>query len=301
MNHVSISFSVSDNYVQHMAVLVASLLYYSPRSTFIFHVLTKSISDENISKLRLMEEWYNHRCQFKIHLVDSKRFNAYPLPLEHITQEMYYRFLLPNLLADEARTIYMDVDILAKKDITPLWEYDLQGAWLGGVADPKSDSKFPDYQKRIGLIPHSTYFNSGVLLMDLEQLRQINFEVKCMNRVAELNTRLAWPDQDVINLIAAEKILPLPTYFNYMPLCKVEHKRDIVLQHYASFTTKPWCYIWNNTSRFPYFRFLLKTPFKNNAPKFIWNHIKGFFWYTYTKNNTTRGLLLGIRVYRKKH
>ncbi|MDO5463282.1 MAG: glycosyltransferase family 8 protein, partial [bacterium] len=242
---------------------------------------------------------YAPRCTFDICLVDKAKFDEFPLPIEHITQEMYYRFLLPNLLTNEKRTIYMDVDILAMNDITPLWKYDLKGAYMAGVAEEKNET-FAHYKISLGMHPASDYFNSGVLVMDLEKLREIDFETKCMTLTAEMHDRIAWPDQDVINLVLEGKICTLPRCYNCMPPKLMKNKKEIVLRHYANFSSKPWCYLWKNQSWYPYLKYLRKTPFKKNAWGFIWAHIKGFFWYTYTKKGVRRTLCLGVPVYKKK-
>lgn len=304
---ISISCSVSDNYVQHLTVLAASLLHHASKWSFVFHVLTREISTESQAALQQMEVEYAPRCTFRVHMIEASCFEAFPLPIEHISQEMYYRFLLPNLLKNEKRTIYMDVDIVAMGDVSSLWEWDLWGYAMGGVVEADKEMAFInkdktllEYKRQIGLRPDLSYFNSGVLLMDLEQLRELDFEAKAMALTTEIHDRLAWPDQDVINVLLQGKILPLPPIYNAFSPRLIRRKKEIVLRHYASFTTKPWCYSGRNQSWYAYLRFLFKTPFRNRALAFIWAHVKGFFWYTTTKKGTMRGFFLSIPVYRKR-
>lgn len=297
---ISISVSVSDNYVQHLAVLATSLLYYSPQSSFLFHVLTRAISTKHREALRQMERAHAPRCRFEIHTIEASRFERFPLPLEHISQETYYRFLLPNLLVNETRTLYMDVDIIAKGDVTSLWNYPLDGAAIGAVEEIKNHPDFIAYKEQIGLGATTAYFNAGVLVMDLEQLRAMDFETKAMTLTAKMDKSLAWPDQDVINLLLAGKICPLPAYFNCMKLRWVKDRSQIVLRHYASFGIKPWCYHWRNQFWYSYLRFLLMTPFRRKAWNLVWGHFRGLFWYTYQKKGIKRYMILGLTLFKKR-
>ena len=57
-DRISISFCVSDNYAQHLAVVMASVLVNNPEERFIFHVLHKNITEANQSKVKELEAMY---------------------------------------------------------------------------------------------------------------------------------------------------------------------------------------------------------------------------------------------------
>jgi hypothetical protein len=133
---ISMSFSVSDNYSQHLAVVLASVLVNNPHSRFAFHVLHRNITDESQARIRELEQMYLN-CEIRFHLIDASRFEKFPIPkeLEHVTQEMYYRYLLPELLVEEERTIYSDVDVLCVGNLKPLWEIDLKSNIIAAVSE----------------------------------------------------------------------------------------------------------------------------------------------------------------------
>lgn len=113
---ISFSFCISENYAQHLAVVIASILVNNPDEDFVFHVVHHSVSPGTEGKLRELEKAYpHHRIVF--HRIDADAFARFPIPrtLAHVTREMYYRYLLPELLSDERRTIYSDVDVLCVK------------------------------------------------------------------------------------------------------------------------------------------------------------------------------------------
>lgn len=298
---ISLSFCVSDNYVQHLTVVVVSALLHTPGRRFVIHVLARQLSDESRERLRaLAQMWPVGRCRVMTHAVNPSRFSEFPLPLEHITQEMYYRYLLPSVLQNEQRTLYLDVDTLVLDDLSALYDTDLGDAFLAGVAnDSGNNSRFAGYRKQLGFPENADYINSGVLLMNLGKLRQIDFERNCFALTHKLGKTLAWPDQDVINLLSQGHIRLLPMRWNCQDPRLLEKGERPAIRHFSSFTAKPWCNIWKNRTWPLYLRFLLKTPYRDHALPFVWAHMKGFVWFRYVKKETERTLLFGILV--RKH
>ena len=300
-SRLSISFCISDNYAQHLAVVVASMLANTPACDFRFHVLYSALREETVARLKGWAESSQGRFEFVFHQVDRRHFDAFPLPLEHITQEMYYRYLLPELLTDEARTIYIDVDVLALGDLLPLWQWDLGDYPLAGTTDLKEDTpEFRAYKQRLGMRPDAKYFLSGMLVMNLETLRREGFGRKCMENTAKHFDHIAWPDQDVINLTMEGRILELPMRFNCVdPKC-LPKREQMVVRHFANFSSKPWCCLWKNRTWPGYVRYLRQTPYRDQTWRFLWAHLCGFFYFRYTKKGYDRVLICGVRVYKRK-
>ena len=294
---ISMSFSVSDNYSQHLAVVLASVLVNNPHSRFTFHVLHRNISDENLKRIRILEQMYLN-CEVKFHKIDAGRFEKFPIPkeLEHVTQEMYYRYMLPEVLRDEARTIYSDVDVLCVGDIEPLWEIDLKGNIIAAVSEGEAGEP---KKKLLGLEGDSPYFYSGLLVMDLETMRRENAASKLMENTLKYASRIAWPDQDMINLTFRNRILQLGPEWDGINVRYSPFRKDIVIWHFPGFTLKPWCNIWKNTTWPLYLKYLRRSPYRDSAWDFVWGHIKGFVFFKYTKKQVTRYLVFGIRVWRR--
>ena len=278
---ISISFSVSDNYSQHLAVVLTSFLVNNPDSQFVFHVLHRNISEKNQAQIRKLESMYTN-CEIKFHLIDASRFEKFPIPkeLEHVTQEMYYRYMLPEVLGDEERTIYSDVDVLCVGDIKPLWEIDLKGNIIAAV----SEGEAGEFKKKlIGLEGDAPYFNSGVLVMDLKAMRNENATSVLMNNTIKYSPLIAWPDQDVINITFYRRILSLNPIWNCFSIVSLGKREKAVIRHFASASQKPWCNIWKNTTWSIYLKYLLKSPYRENSLCFVLGHIKGFFFFFISK------------------
>ena len=299
---ISFSFCISDNYAQHLSVVIASLLENNPGAPFVFHVLHRDVKPETEAKVKRLETMYlNHRIVF--HKIDASAFDAFPIPktLAHITQEMYYRYLLPDLLKGESRTIYSDVDVLCVGGhVRELWDMDLRGKPIAAIRkNSGNDAHYVAHMERMGVPQGSAYFFSGMFVMDLDALRDERFTEKCMSKTVEKADELVFPDMDVINAVMLGRIAEIDPAWNMTERFSF-FRRDVKMWHFVCQTQKPWCCLWKNVTWIPYLKYLLITPYASSAMRLVWNHIKGFFYFKYTKNLVTRHLVCGVRVWRSR-
>ena len=124
-----------------------------------------------------------------------------------------------RLFADQlnlpTKIIYLDSDIMFNGDIRLLFDYDISGFEMGVSLDR--------YGKMwIG----SKYFNSGVLLLNLDMIRQTHL----FDKVKEIckRRRMAFPDQSSLNKCAT-RVLYLPRKFNEQG----DLREDTVIQHFS--------------------------------------------------------------------
>ena len=66
---ISISFCISDNYAQHMAVVIASIIANNPGEPFVFHVLHSNVTSLTAERLAEYERTYDN---VTIKLIGSK-------------------------------------------------------------------------------------------------------------------------------------------------------------------------------------------------------------------------------------
>ena len=293
---ISISFCINDAYAQHLAVVMTSVLANNPNSCFVFHVLHSDVSDENQCRLGELER-YHQNCKVLFHRIDASIFSGFPTPpaLEHVTREMYYRYILPDVLSDEERTIYSDVDVICAGDLRQLWDTDLKGRLVAAV----SEGEAGEFKKRLmGLDGPEPYFYSGLLVMDLGALRAGRYPQKLMETTTRLADKIAWPDQDAINITMRGRILPLSSEWDGINVRYSPFRSNIRIWHFPGQLLKPWCNIWKNTTWPIYLKYLLRSPYRQNAMRFVIGHIKGFFFFKYTKKQVTRYIVCGIRVWK---
>lgn len=110
------------------------------------------------------------------------------------------RLLLPEVLPDVDRLVYLDADTLTRQALDELWEVSLDGAVLGAVrnvVEPGMAARLT----ALGVADPRRYLNSGVLVMDLAAMRRDGTAAALLRCVHERGDQLLWVDQDALNLV----------------------------------------------------------------------------------------------------
>ena len=300
MNPISISFSISDNFSQHIAVLMTSVLMNNAAAEFVFHILHRNITQDNQKLLSETGKRFG-RCKVVFHKIDESIFAAAKLPSVHISQETYYRLLLPKILLDEKRTIYLDADMLVYPGIDELWNEDLEGhacaavyhcpfpenLWIGA-----SDSFM---RKKQG------YFNAGMILFNLNFIRCNKLENLPFEVLDRERDRIEYADQDVLNLAFCGKVKFISKRYNFTGKWGEEkdHK-PVVIRHFASFSQKPWNCKLTRLSWISYARYLRHSTYSHNFAGFVLKHLRALLYWRYNKNGRQSLDVCGIRVWHGK-
>ncbi|NQM35282.1 glycosyltransferase [Streptococcus suis] len=237
---MNLAFTVSDSYIDYMGTTLYSIMLHTRKSPVSVYVLTSDISDYSRFKLQKLEDRF-HNLNIHILVVDAKQFEDLPLNRSHITRpEVYFRLAFVSLLPDLDRILYLDSDILAQKDLQPLWETPLDGAYMAAVSEPPSEGAF-NYRQSIGMTDPTYYFNSGVLLMDLKKMREDQIESLLFECGHAIKDKIRLQDQDIINVALEGKIKSLDPIYNYGYMerqANLRKEADIVLNHFS--LEKPW-------------------------------------------------------------
>jgi lipopolysaccharide biosynthesis glycosyltransferase len=132
-----------------------------------------------------------------------------------LTRASLFRLLLPRLLPDLDRVIYLDSDIVVRDSLRPLWETELDGDLLAAVRD--AGSPFPvgplgtDW-RGLGLDPSAPYFNTGMLLIPLGEWRREEVSERALALLRRRQPR--WGDQDGLNAVVGRRWVELPRRWN---------------------------------------------------------------------------------------
>lgn len=228
-------------YVRHSETMLRSVFAHGREVTVHFLVSPRVPEADRKRVSRLGD--------VRFHEIPDDRVRGLPFDAR-FTASMWHRLFLPDVV-DASRVLYLDVDTLALGDLAPLFAGDLRGRALGAVRNVFQ----PNHRwhaGELGLAPRA-YFNSGVLLMDLDRIRSEGL----MTRARELvSPGLEWPDQDALNLAFAGRWQPLHPRFNaqnglfvnpgpardaFGRLRAWQARRDPVIRHFeGSEANKPW-------------------------------------------------------------
>lgn len=135
------------------------------------------------------------------------------------------RCYLPKFLPNESKVLWIDVDTCITESLKELDLLDLTGKAVAGVMEnhqPVPGAPL-DFQ--------GIYINAGVLLMNLDFIREQKFDDVWLNL---LSTRIFnYPDQDAINLTCKGYVTYLNVEYNYSPSTIIEVRSNPKIIHYT--------------------------------------------------------------------
>lgn len=247
---MNILITLDENYFPRLRVLLTSLKMNDPGEHFDIYLLYSGLSER---MLRAVERWCRAAgYEFDPIRMDGDLFENAPVSSRYPT-EMYYRLLASRLLPQELnRIIYLDPDILVINPLRPLWETNMSG-WLFGAAAHTGKTELANDVNRLRLGVEHDYYNSGVLLMDLELGREEIIPEEIFRYVEEHRMELLLPDQDLLNAMFGERIFPLDdavwnydarNYNNYVMRSSGKYNVKWVMENTAILhfcgKAKPW-------------------------------------------------------------
>ena len=240
-NVVPIFFAVDDNYVPYLAVAIRSLSdNASKQYDYSIHILIDKLTEENTRKLSSMQT-DNVRIEF---VSVASRLDSLGRLLhlrDYYTKATYYRFFIPELFPQYKKGIYLDCDMLVLGDISELYRYDITRLLVAAAKEEVMANVpvFGEYAEQVVGVPCDQYFNAGMLLMNLEEMRKSNIKEEFVALSKERAFRVT-QDQDYLNVICAGRSLIISEIWN-----KTAYSEDRgFLPKIAHFKInyKPWRY-----------------------------------------------------------
>ncbi|WP_314742713.1 glycosyltransferase [Streptococcus suis] len=231
---IDIAFSVNNRYAQYLGATILSILTHHPKEEVRVHILYKEIAQSILQDLdNLAQQTPNLELHF--HLLEDQQFSAIPIRTEQFPIESFSRFLLPELLADLGRILYLDVDILVHGNLMELFQTDLEEYELGAIVEADIFKYYQWYLDSLGFGPNDAYFSSGVLLMDLDKMRQNGTTNQLIAMALEKAQDYKFPDQDILNTYYKGQFKQLSPAYNYTDVRKQNRELtadEIVIEHF---------------------------------------------------------------------
>lgn len=271
---IHIAFGLHDktgNYSVWVGTAMQSIIEHTS-SKICFHILHDStLTTNNREKLIQVATCAKNRVIF--HLLDDVMFANTTEQVRHFTIGTMFRIVLPELLPELNKIIYLDADLFVNRDIKELWDTNISDYCLGAIVDPgvkKGESlPVPVKQKTVS---NELYFNAGVLFLNLEAIRQKG------NMRKDILTYLAntpdsqLPDQDALNVLYNGNILFLDSSWNYFYVLTHNTEKENPkekIYHYAGTSLKLY---YHNKLNQLYYETLCRTPWGQEEGKKILTH-----------------------------
>jgi lipopolysaccharide biosynthesis glycosyltransferase len=228
---IPVLLSCNDYYVPYLGSTILSLAK-TTKSKLDIIVLNREITEASINLIQSLIKDYPHVSVRFINV--SSRLNKYALTVhEHISMDTFSRLLIPIILKEYDKIIYLDSDLILRGDISTLYSMDLGNNTLAGVIDIGYVSLYNGNDKRIvesadnalNLSDPYKYINAGVLVIDVKKLCEKYPGDYLINYASEYDHM--YMDQDIINKLFEGDILHLDQCWNTMHYHSGERKRLI--------------------------------------------------------------------------
>lgn len=269
---IDVAFGVDSGYAPHLASVIASIVHHSRQSTFRFLILHSGIARDVQRRIEGIapghEFVWTELGDDHLHTFAERR---------HLTRATLHRLCLEVVApADCRRVIYLDADIAVVGDIAQLWRTDLGGRAIGAIIDGyQAYEPFPEHW---GLDLDGVYFNAGVLLIDLEKVRQEGAFMKALDFQAEHDFKLQFDDQDALNWVFWKRWKPLSVAWNvqtpqalkwaergFDPPRRLGDQKPIIV-HFTG-ADKPWKREGYHPWSWLYWEALARTPFLDEVSR----------------------------------
>ena len=245
MTKINIAFGATSDWLKYTYVTICSILSNGPDNEYKFFImsnLTKTEFEQNFEPVKqTLYKISANPFEYEYIEMDNSDFEK-AVHDKRVGVSAYYRLKLPSK-TNVDKIIYLDSDVVVLKDISELWNYDISDYLIGAVEDKYSGLM----SCHANLNDDDTYFNSGVMLINLKKFRDLNMEEKIFNKLLENNNN--YSDQDVLNDLCRNNILSLPLKYNLMltrddpnafPKRKDEYNNTLSAPFILHYAIKPW-------------------------------------------------------------
>ncbi len=308
-NNIAIAFCADDNFIPCTAVLICSILTNRNNSdNYDFVLLHSGISDKNKQNLtKMVSQHRNASMRFvdvMEFIAEYEFFTGTVKEEKFISKETYYRLLIPEVMSEYEKVLYLDGDMITRFDVGDVYRTELGDNLIaasrdlvglmayynpGYCIDRQTKQTQRDYwDVDLGLKDANQYFNAGLALFHIPKFRaayKVDF-------LLEFAVSRHWKahDQDILNVLCEGRSILIEPNWNsiygdapqFLPDILKEEYMDCwkhpKIAHYAG-PFKPWMvpdapfqeYFWPYASNTPYLEILLRQLIVNNAKSVDWN------------------------------
>ncbi|WP_158827761.1 glycosyltransferase family 8 protein [Mucilaginibacter lacusdianchii] len=262
---MDLGISFDQNYLTPFYALITSIFLNNPDSEFHIHTIVTGVSESDKKDMKDYVEQHNSTIFFYEISPESiarlsKTSHAY------LTVAAYYRMFFPALVPSTVQKIlYLDTDIIVIGNLAELYNTNLNGYPAAAVAEVNATPSRPD----LGIHEIGSYFNSGVMLMNVPEWKAQNVTERAIQFVQDFPEKIVWMDQDALNVVLMNNYVKLHPKYNVIPfdiplyLPKIKYREFLsskVIIHYTLKEHKPWVMFSVNKFKFLYYYYLRRSP-----------------------------------------
>lgn len=228
-NKMNIVVASDENYSLHLLTLIVSILE-NRKNTYsvVFYILDGGMNKKKKELITEIIYKYNNAYVDFIAMTDEIIMDKLGNKnmWRNRSLSTMSRLLIPELLKNEDKALYLDVDAVVKKDLLELYNTDIKDFCIAGVQDMCSKKG----HEKIGLNKDDLYICAGLILWNLEVARSINFTEEVRKFILLFNGKVPAMDQGVINGVLSKKglIKKIHPKYNVMTPFFFENSKQLI-------------------------------------------------------------------------
>lgn len=210
-----------ENYVNPTIVTITSALANKYNNTdYQFYILGNFLSKTSID---LFKEIPN------VEVINfTQAFKEFEGTHQHVSAAALLKFKIPDIFSDIEKILYIDTDVIIQKDLSELFNLDISNCYAAAVKDIEC-MMHGKHHVRLNL---QTYFNSGMMLLNLKKMQADNISEKLVE-YKKNDVSKHFMDQDAFNKVFAENIYNISPLFNFIPVSWSYFTNDILADFYG--------------------------------------------------------------------
>lgn len=264
---MNIAICINSKYIMAAVTMLTSLFENNSTENIDIYVLYSKLEVKD--KIKLVNCVYKYKQQIIFKKVNPRIFKGVPLGNENrFTIENYYRILIWNLLPESLeRILYLDVDIIIKKSIKDFYYRKIENYPFLVCEYIDNRKNYVKILKRLDIPLYKKYFNSGVMLYNLQYLRKYIKVKDILDYIKRNKNKIKWVDQDVLNALFYEKVKFENGKLYNCTLSPKKYNKDVVYRrakvlHYTG--AKPWKYSYTGKFAGVFWGYAWKAGYKAN-------------------------------------
>lgn len=212
--NVNVLYLTDNNYAAFAGVSITSLFENNREiENLTVYLIDDEIALENKKKFQELAALYNRTIIFLDLSQGIRKLEEINAPKYRNSYTTYLKLFAFNLLpADVHKIFFIDSDTVVIGKIAPLWTFDMNGTAVAAVRDGLTH----EYKMSFGYNYDDSWFNMGIMLVDVDQWREQSCETRIME---QMKKRCAYTsvDQDLLNITLHAQIQTLPPQYNVTP------------------------------------------------------------------------------------
>ena len=231
-NCMHIAFNVNASFFMQMGVAIISVLENNPQKAFSFHVFVDTFNNEDAEKLKTIAEKYKQTIT--IYVMDMQPLQGFHIKVKRFSRVTYLRLLMPKVLREIDKYLYMDADMICLSSLTDIEMFDLDRYAFAAVSDlPEA----VEYRSNFLKLKNGKYFNDGLMWIDVKKWNEQQITEKCFEYQGADPSMFLGQTQDILNIVMDGNILFIDRKFNVMS--EDTELKDAVIYHFFG-RFKPW-------------------------------------------------------------